>query len=177
MRRETHNSVLICLTLCFLLLPSVSIGNERIFFGSVVSVQDGDTIKVLHNQRPERIRLHGIDCPEKAQAFGHKAKRATSALVFGKKVTLQTYGIDKYGRTLAEVILPDGTNVNRELVREGWCWWYRKYAPGDTVLEQLEAKARVDKKGLWTDSQPVSPWGYRKTHRGQVRAAPGVALQ
>ena len=63
-------------------------------------------------------------------------------MVFGKEVTLQTHGQDKYGRTLADVLLPDGTNVNHELVREGWCWWYRKYAPGDTELAKLEQEAR-----------------------------------
>ena len=67
--------------------------------GPVVSVLDGDTIEVLHNQRPEPIRLSGIDCPEKGQAFGHKAKEAASALVFGQNVTLQTHGKDKYGST------------------------------------------------------------------------------
>ena len=91
------------------------------FSGSVVSILDGDTIEVLHNQHPERIRLSGIDCPEKGQAFGQKAKQAASSLVFGKEVTLQTHGQDKYRRTLADVLLPDGTNVNRALVRDGWC--------------------------------------------------------
>jgi hypothetical protein len=63
-------------------------------------------------------------------------------LVFGRDVILQTYGQDKYGRTLADVALPDGMNVNHELVKEGWCWWYRKYVPGDTILEGLEKKAQ-----------------------------------
>ena len=93
------------------------------FSGPVVSVLDGDTIEVLHNQHPERIRLSGIDCPEKGQAYGQKAKHAASALVFGKEVTLQTHGKDKYGRTLADVLLPDGTNVNHELVKDGSCRW------------------------------------------------------
>jgi endonuclease YncB( thermonuclease family) len=65
---------------------------------------------------------------EKGQAYGNNAKHAASALVFGKEVTLQTHGLDKYGRTLADVLLPDGTNVNYTLVNDGWCWWYRKYA-------------------------------------------------
>jgi endonuclease YncB( thermonuclease family) len=85
--------------------------------------------------KPERVRLSGIDFPEKGQAYGNRAKQAASALVFGRDVILQTHGQDKYGRTLADVILRDGTNVNHELVKDGWCWWYRKYAPGDTVLE------------------------------------------
>ena len=114
----------------------------------VVEILDGDTIEVLHNQHPVRIRLSGIDCPEKGQAFGHKAKEAASALVFGKEVTLQKFGKDKYRRTIADVLLPDGMNRNQELVKEGQCWWYRKYAPGDTVLEGLEREAREAKKGL-----------------------------
>ena len=132
------------------------------FNGPVISVLDGDTIEVLHNQHPERIRLNGIDCPEKKQAYGQKAKQAASDLVFGKEVTVQPHGHDKYTRTLGDVLLPDGTNVNHELVKDGWCWWYRKYAPGDTVLEQLEADAREAKRGLWADPQPMPPWEWRK---------------
>ncbi|HSL03841.1 MAG TPA: thermonuclease family protein [Nitrospiraceae bacterium] len=104
------------------------------FTSPVVSVLDGDTLEVLHYQHSERIRLSGIDCPEKGQAFGKKAKHAASALAFGKEVTIQTHGHDKYKRILGDVILPDGMNLNQELVRQGWCWWYRKYAPWNTTL-------------------------------------------
>jgi endonuclease YncB( thermonuclease family) len=100
--------------------------NAADFSGPVVSVLDGDTLDVLHNQHAERIRLSGLDCPEMGQAFGKRAKQAASELVFGKEVTLQTDGKDKYARTLADVLLPDGTNVNHTLVKDGWCWWYRK---------------------------------------------------
>jgi len=138
------------------------------FTGLVFSVLDGDTIEVLHNTRPERIRLSGIDCPEKGQAYGTRAKQAASELVLGGEVTLQTHGKDNYGRTLADVLLLDGTNVNQTLVKDGWCWWYRKYAPGDTVLEGLENEAREGRKGLWADPQPVPPWEWRKrTRRGR----------
>ena len=132
------------------------------FSGPVVSVLDGDTLEVLHNQHPERIRLSGIDCPEKKQAFGQRAKHAASALAFGKDVTIHTHGHDKYRRTIGDVILPDGMNLNQELVKQGWCWWYRKYAPRDTVLEQLETDAREGRKGLWVDPQPMPPWEWRK---------------
>ena len=122
------------LAICsFLFLFSYSLAAAD-FSGPVVSVLDGDTIEVLHNQHPERIRLSGIDCPEKGQAYGQKAKQAASALVFGKDVTLQTYGKDKYRRTLADVLLSDGTNVNYALVKDGWCWWHRKFASGNTTL-------------------------------------------
>jgi len=132
------------------------------FTGQVVGVLDGDTLEVLNGHHTERIRLSGIDCPEKGQAFGQKAKQAASALVFGKEVTLQTHRKDKYQRTLADVILPDGTNVNQALVSDGWCWWYRKYVPGNTVLEGLEREARERKRGLWADPHPVPPWEWRK---------------
>jgi endonuclease YncB( thermonuclease family) len=90
-------------------------------------------------------------------------KHAASDLAFGKEVTLQTYGLDKYGRTIGDVILPDGINLNQELVKQGWCWWYRKYSPGDTVLEGLENEAREARKGMWADPQPVLPWEWRGT--------------
>src|SRR5262249_9813156 len=149
---------LILLALC---LFAVSAVNAADFSGPVVSVLDGDTIEVLHNNRAERIRLNGIDCPEKGQAYGERAKQAASQLVFGKDVTLQTYGKDKYGRTIADVFLPDGTNVNHTLVKDGWCWWYRKYTPGDVALEELEKEAGEAKKGLWVDLAPIPPWVYR----------------
>ncbi len=82
--------------------------------GPVAGIIDGETIEVLHNNKAERIRLNGIDCPEKGQAYGQKAKHAASDLAFGKEVTLHTFGKDKYGRTIGEVLLPDGTNVNQE---------------------------------------------------------------
>lgn len=80
---------------------------------------------------------------------------------------LQTFGKDKYGRTIADVLLSDGTNVNHELVNEGWCCWYRKYAPGNNELEKLEKDARRAKKGLWVDPAPIPPWVYHKARRGQ----------
>ncbi|MEO7859510.1 MAG: thermonuclease family protein [Nitrospirales bacterium] len=138
------------------------------FSGSVVSVLDGDTIEVLNGHRANRIRLSGVDCPENGQAYGKKAKQAASALVFGKEVTLRTHGYDKYKRVLGDVILPDGMNLNHELVKQGWCWWYREYAPGDTELERLEVEARGAKKGLWVDPAPIPPWVYRKARKGQA---------
>jgi len=153
----------IVLSLVFLL----AFGNEALadFTGKVVGITDGDTITVLHNGRGEKIRLNGIDCPEKAQAYGHKAKEVASALVFGKHVTIVTHGQDKYGRTIGDVLLPDGTNINHKLVQDGMCWWYRKYAPGDAELRQFETEARNAKRGLWVDPNPVPPWEWR--HRGR----------
>ena len=135
------------------------------YSGRVVGIIDGDTIEALNGHHTERIRLSGIDCPEKRQAFGQRAKQAASELVFGKKVTIQTHGYDKYKRTLGDVFLSDGRNLNQELVRQGFCWWYRKYAPNNAELERLENEAREARKGLWVDSHPVPPWEWRKRSR------------
>ena len=141
----------------------VSVPEAAPFTGEVVGVLDGDTIEVMHNGKAERVRLYGIDCPEKGQPYGNNAKQATSALIFLVDVTLQIHGKDKYGRILADVLLRDEANVNHELVKEGWCWWYRKYAPGDARLAALEAEARDAKKGLWRSPESVPPWEWRKT--------------
>jgi micrococcal nuclease len=132
------------------------------FSGKVVGIADGDTIDVMHTGRAERVRLYGIDCPELHQAFGARAKQFTSNLAFGKNVGVRVRDVDQYGRTVGEVILPDGKSLNRELVRAGLAWWYRQFARGDRELERLEAEARRDKRGLWADKDPVPPWNFRR---------------
>ncbi len=156
---------------CFalLLFPSVSFAD---FSGPVVSVIDGDTIDVLHNRHAERIRLNGIDCPEKAQAFGKKAKQFTSTLIYGKHVTIRVLRNDRHGRTVADVLLPDGTNVSRELLRAGLAWWYRQYSK-DVSLGALEEEARQAKRGLWADPNPIPPWEIRHPKQGRAPSAPG----
>jgi endonuclease YncB( thermonuclease family)/methylphosphotriester-DNA--protein-cysteine methyltransferase len=135
------------------------------FSGKVVAITDGDTLTVLHNNTQVKIRLHGIDCPEKGQPFGTKAKQFTSELAFGKVVNFLNFGTDQYGRAVGVVILPDGKNLNQELVRAGFAWWYRKYAPDVKELEKLETEAREAKRGLWVDPDPVPPWEWRQGKR------------
>ena len=118
------------------------------FNSPVVSALDGDTIEVLHNNHPKRIRLSGIDCPEKGKAFGKRAKQAASELVYRKEVIHQTHGHDKYGSTIADVLLSDGMNLNQELGKQGWCWRLRKNTLRDTVLEGLERNTREARIGL-----------------------------
>jgi len=101
------------------------------FSGTVVSVQDGDTLTVLHGGREVRIRLRGIDCPEKGQAFGLNARGLTAELALGTSVRVMEEDVDRYGRVVATVMLADGRDLNREIVAAGLAWWYRKYAPGD----------------------------------------------
>ena len=133
--------------------------------GEVIGILDGNTVDILSNGKEERIRLRGIDCPEKGQPFGNSARHATAALIYAKNVTIQSHGKDKDGRTLADVVRTDGAHINQELVKAGWCWWYRKYAPTDATLEQLELEAREGRKGLWADPEPVPPWEWRKRNQ------------
>jgi micrococcal nuclease len=92
----------------------------------VVGISDGDTITVLTPEKKQvKIRLNGIDAPETGQPFGTRAKQLASELAFGKTVTIKERDKDRYGRTVAEVILPDGRSMNHEMVREGMAWWYR----------------------------------------------------
>ena len=83
---------------------------------------------VLHNDIEEQVRLNGIDCPEKNQAYGTKAKEFTSGMVSSKGVTVEAKGVDRDGRIIGDVLLADGTNLNRELVKEGLAWWFWKYS-------------------------------------------------
>jgi endonuclease YncB( thermonuclease family) len=131
--------------------------------GRVVGVSDGDTITILHDDySQEKIRLFGIDCPEKSQAFGQRAKQFTSSQVYGKVVTIRRMDEDRYGRTVAWVFAGK-TNVNADLVRAGYAWHYRKYS-NDPELQRIEDEARNAKRGLWDDPNPVPPWEFRRTN-------------
>ena len=151
--------------------PSVVLAVFSEFSGQVVGVIDGDTIDVLHNGQAERIRLNGIDCPERGQAYGKKAKQFTSGLVFGKQVRVNALKKDRHGRTVADVLLLDGTSVSHELVKAGLAWWYKQYAKHDETLAQLEGEAREQKRGLWADPNPVPPWEARHPPSKRLEAA------
>lgn len=156
--------------LCFALLTIFSIFALQPAYadeitGEVTAVSDGDTIKVLSSNTIYKIRLTGIDCPEKSQDFGMKAKQFTSNLAFGKTVRVNFQKRDRYGRILGTVFLPDGTNLNEAILANGYAWWYQKYSPADGKLSQLEAKAKGNNEGLWSQPNPQAPWNYRKSKR------------
>jgi micrococcal nuclease len=134
------------------------------FSGKVVSVLDGDTIEVLLNGSAQRIRLADIDCPEKGQPFGQKAKLFTSDLSMGKNVEVKARAVDRYGRTVADVILPGGNSLNAEILKAGLAWWYRDYSK-DNRLGVIESEARKARLGLWSDSKPIPPWVFRRRPR------------
>jgi micrococcal nuclease len=120
------------------------------FTGVVVGVTDGDTITILvrnSGNQVVKVRLHGIDCPEPGQGFSAQAKKFTSDACFGKTVKVSDHGADKYGRTVGEVWLPDGSSLNVALVRSGLARWFEKYAPGDEELRGAQVQAEVARGG------------------------------
>ncbi|HMO19195.1 MAG TPA: thermonuclease family protein [Oligoflexia bacterium] len=130
--------------------------------GKVIGISDGDTITVLSNKIPVKIRLNGIDCPENTQDFGTRAKQAASDIAYGKEAAVNSHGKDRYGRVIGDITV-GSINLNHALVEKGLCWWYRKYAPNDTVLKNLEQEARTSKRGLWSQPNPIPPWEFRKS--------------
>lgn len=137
---------------------------EDAFEGKVVGVADGDTLVVLRGTAQVRVRLHGIDSPERGQAFGAAVKRYASTLAFGKTVTVRGHGKDRYGRLLGEVVLPDGRSLNRELVAAGMAWHYARYSDDET-LAKAEREARTARVGIWSEADPVAPWSFRAAER------------
>ena len=153
-------SVLSAILLCSLALTAFADTLQ----GRVVTIADGDTITVLDADKVQhKIRLTGIDAPEKAQAFGNKSKQALADMVFGKDVQVEEHGKDKYKRTLGRVLV-NGIDANAEMVRQGYAWVYRKYSKNPDLL-RLEAEAREAKRGLWVDAEPVPPWEWRHKAR------------
>ena len=128
--------------------------------GHCTSVHDGDTITVTLDQHRTKLRLSSIDAPELAQPNGVESRDFLARLVLNKDVQVEQHGQDRYHRTLADISI-DGKNVNQALVAAGFAWWYRKYAADDTVLRDLEAKARAARRGLWADAGAEAPWEFR----------------
>lgn len=129
----------------------------------VVAISDGDTLTCLTAEHTQiKVRLAEIDTPEKAQPYGQKSKALLSALVFGKQVTLAAQARDRYGRTVARVSAGD-QDANREMVRLGAAWVYRRYSKDKSLLA-VEAEAQASRSGLWALPQVdiVPPWEWRK---------------
>jgi endonuclease YncB( thermonuclease family) len=146
-------------------LAVVSSGAEDSFSGLVIGVRDGDGLMVKHAGLEWEIRLYGIDAPEKGQPYYLKAGRFLSGLARNKIVTVIPRERDQYQRIVAEVRLADGRSLNEEVVAAGLAWWFRRYAPENKRLADLESLARAAKRGLWSEPEPVPPWEWRRKLR------------
>lgn len=128
--------------------------------GNVVRILDGDTIEVLQDRTPVRIRLINIDAPEKKQPFGRWSTNQLKSLIAGHPVTVTYTQTDRYGRVLGRVVTTNGIEANRYMVQNGAAWVYDQYNT-DPSLPALQREARAQNRGLWADSQPVPPWKWR----------------
>ena len=129
-----------------------------------MGVADGDTITVMHEGKGKRIRLYGIDTPEKGQAFGKRAKQFTSNMGCGKTVEVEPKDVDRYGRTVGLVSI-NGESLNQALIKSGFAWVYRKYCKEPFCKDWLnfESAARYGKIGLWSEPNPIVPWEFRRS--------------
>lgn len=155
-------ATLVATSLTYLIASSV--GNLAIAQTStskVMSVTDGDSIKIMQDGKARSLIFFGIDAPELGQEAGQEARNFVDERCFGKTVTIEEHGKDSHGRIIAIVYLPDGSNLNQEMVKQGLAWWSDKYAPNDSTLKQLQATAKASHKGLWGGAKPIPPWLFR----------------
>ena len=138
--------------------------------GKVIKVTDGDTVNVLtSDNETHKIRLSGIDAPEKKQAFGNRSKQALAELIDGKTVNVEYNKLDKYQRVVGKITF-NGQDVNLRQIKLGLAWHYKKYEKEQDVEDRsiyanAEYLAQRDKLGLWYDASPIAPWDYRKQKR------------
>lgn len=129
--------------------------------GKVVFVADGDTVTIkTADGSKEKIRLQGIDAPERDQSYGTESGKVLEKMVKGKTVTVKSEERDDYDRVLGTVYL-NGKNINLELVKKGAAWHYKHYAPDNDALAKAEAAARKARAGLWKEEDPTAPWDFR----------------
>ena len=152
---------------CISLLFVVTTLQAATLTGRVVAIADGDTITILDSSNTQyKIRLAGIDAPEKKQPFGNVSKKSLSDMVYGKQVSVDYNKQDRYGRTVGKVIV-DGVDANLEQVKRGLAWFYKKYQneqPLEDRLDYLHAQEAAEQSmvGLWIEPTPTAPWDFRK---------------
>ncbi len=138
--------------------------------GKVVKITDGDTLYVLDaNSQEHKIRLAGIDAPERKQAYGLASRKHLASIVAGKQVTVEYQKRDRYGRIVGKVLL-DGIDACLEQVKAGFAWHYKKYQSEQSTEDRqlyadVEDKACDERLGLWRENNPNPPWEYRRLYR------------
>ncbi|MGK2861766.1 MAG: thermonuclease family protein [Chitinophagaceae bacterium] len=128
--------------------------------GTVVKIIDGDTFDVLtRDKNIYRIRMYGIDCPERKQDFYKVAKDVLANYIFKKEIKIISKGRDRNKRIIA-IVYYDDKDINLAMIRNGYAWHYKKYST-DLAYAAAEKKARLEKKGLWQTRNPTAPWEFR----------------
>ncbi|HEY9678809.1 MAG TPA: thermonuclease family protein [Drouetiella sp.] len=173
-RRNWKESLGILSVFGLLLAPVPA--NAESYSAKVVSVPDGDSLNIVRvggSGKSEKAILYGVDCPEMGQEFGPEARAFTDGACYKKEVKIDEINRDAKGRIIAKVYLPDGSNLNQQLVERGLAWWSDKYAPDDKTLKLLHDAAKAAKRGLWSSAtKPIPPWIFRngeKSVGAQIR--------
>jgi micrococcal nuclease len=149
------------LKLIYVCIPLTVYSQTQIIKGKLIGIGDGDTFTLLsENKTQYKIRLNGIDCPEKGQDFGKKAKDFTYRFCAQQVVVAELLSKDKYGRNIANVTV-NGVSLNQALLAQGLAWHYTKYSQ-DQNLAKLEQEARSKSINIWSVNKPMPPWIYRK---------------
>lgn len=162
---------LLLAVLLALLTTLASAAEWKVLSGRVVGVVDGDTIDVLDSRNTtRRIRLMGIDAPEKRQPFGTTAKHHLADLVFGRDVEIRWRKLDNRQKRIVGQVLISNRDVNLQMISAGLAWWFaafqREQLPADRrIYSDAEASARQQRAGLWADPDPVPPWDWRRGQR------------
>ena len=152
-----------------------TVQNPTILKGyQAVKVSDGDTLNVQKVENGKfvgevmKIRMFGIDAPEKTQDYGSESRQALEKLVTGKNLSVEVKNKDRYGRTVA-VIYVNGKNINEEMVKTGNAWWYKEYAKNDTQFGEYQQNAKQKKLGLFSRKGYIEPWIYRRNKKENVK--------
>ena len=133
--------------------------------GRVVKISDGDTFTLLVNGNEQvRVRIDGIDAPEKGQSYGNRAKEYLSSLIWGEDISVYVTKRDRYGRSIGKVSTPRIEDVGLEMIKAGYAWQYRDYN-NDKSYTSSENSARKQLKGLWQDRNPIRPQDFRERKR------------
>ncbi|GHV09351.1 hypothetical protein FACS1894160_4910 [Bacteroidia bacterium] len=139
--------------------------DNSFILGKVIKVQDGDTYDLLREDNTTiRIRMEGIDAPEKGMPFYRVAKNYLGSLCLKQTVKVLKTTEDHHGRTVGYTYLNDGRELSREMIKAGLAWHYKEYND-EKELTNLEVEAQTARRGLWIDKNPMSPWENRKLHR------------
>jgi len=162
---------------------------DGVLRGRVVALADGDTLTVLEGKTRHRIRLTGIDAPERRQPFSKRSTEHLATLVFEREVEVHWTKQDHYGRILGKVLVTDPAcagsrcpkiDVNLRQLEGGYAWWYRQYAREQpeadrATYEEAERRSREARRGLWEQPEPTPPWEWRRDERrsrSRKKAAP-----
>jgi endonuclease YncB( thermonuclease family) len=141
--------------------------SAQLLKGKAVKITDGDTFTLLVDGHEQvRIRIDGIDAPEKGQAFGNRAKEYLSGMIWGEELTVRVMKTDKNGRSIGKVSTPSVVDVGLEMIKAGYAWQYRDYNK-EKPYEDAEILARRNRNGLWQDKNPIRPQDFRKTRKNR----------